>query len=385
MRASRGPFHRQRGVSGVVAIIEFVLGLAVASTGTGATLVSVPHTPASNCSASVFSMHNLSGLQLQGHDWMSSGDSSEAGCLAACCALSNCTGWNYHVASTIPTHHPKQCWLSAAPRLYATAAEVTDTWVGGARVHVTCPAHANPDHSCTPATPQCDGSNYTRCREELVRSVFNTTTGRLPSRDTPDHIEDWSNWSMHGVPGPGQGTGIGDVEWTMGLQKLIWTIGLPGNGMRQGMLRLNSTVWYSRNTSGDAPSNSPPVGYGVPAGDSPHCPTPDRPGYESWVGMSDTLVIHHNGHQPCSGGDPPRTTKCTDCTPNYDTSLDWFVTRTDAAYTCAPWRTLFFFLECGCARWYAQKHTNMHAARCTQTTHTTAVQPQSGKPDRVIS
>ena len=65
--------------------------------------------------------------------------------------------------------------------------------------------------------------------------------------------------------------------------------------MRAGMLRLNSTVWYSRNTSGDAPSNSPPVPASHP-GDSPHAPDISRPGYESYKGQSDTLVLHHNGH-----------------------------------------------------------------------------------------
>lgn len=71
--------------------------------------------------------------------------------------------------------------------------------------------------------------------------------------------------------------------------------------MQAGMLRLNSTVWYSRNSTGDAPSNSPPVGYGVPTGDAVHCPTESNPGYESWRQQSDTLVIHHNGHQVCTG------------------------------------------------------------------------------------
>ena len=84
----------------------------------------------------------------------------------------------------------------------------------------------------------------------------------LPTKAAPDYVEDWSDWEMHGLPGPGRGTGVGNVSWKMGLQKLVWTI----DG---GMLSLNSTVWYSRNTSGDAPSNSPPISQ---PGDSPHCP-----------------------------------------------------------------------------------------------------------------
>jgi hypothetical protein len=39
---------------------------------------------------------------------------------------------------------------------------------------------------------------------------------------------------------------------------------------------------------------------------------------------SDTIVIHHNGHGPCNGGEPARKTECTDCTPNFDTAQDWF-------------------------------------------------------------
>ena len=116
---------------------------------------------------------------------------------------------------------------------------------------------------------------------------------------------------------------MGNVRWKIGLKKLVWTIGAAGGGMQEGMLRLNSTVWYSRNTSGDAPSNSPPVGYGVPKGDSTHCPDARRPGFESWKLQSDTLVIHHNGHSPCSGSEPVRHSDCTDCTPNYDTTQDW--------------------------------------------------------------
>ena len=172
-----------------------------------------------------------------------------------------------------------------------------------------------------PPASGCDGSNYTACRRELWKYVFNTTTGELPTKSVPDFIEDLPTYEMRGLPGPGQGTGVGDVRWRIGLQKLVWTIGLPGGGMRPGHLRLNTTVWYSRNTSGDAPSNSPPAGFGIPATDSPHCPDSSRPGYASYLGRSDTLVIHHNGHSPCAGAD--RSVNCSDCTPNFDTTQDF--------------------------------------------------------------
>lgn len=134
------------------------------------------------------------------------------------------------------------------------------------------------------------------------------------------------------------------MSWKRGLQKLVWTIGGAEDGSNgvvvpSGALRMNATVWYSRNTTGDAPSNSPPL---LEPGDSVHCPDKSRcegrvltcacgyvvpsfingcarPGFESWRGQSDTLVIHHNGHSPCNGG-ASRSTDCTDCTPNFDTA-----------------------------------------------------------------
>lgn len=98
-------------------------------------------------------------------------------------------------------------------------------------------------------------------------------------------------------------------------------------GLPAGMLRLNTTVWWSRNSTGDAPSNSPPVAVGVTpgaeSGDQVHCPEPQFPGYHSYRQQSDTVVIHHNGHSPCSGGLPVERDACADCTPNYDTAQDW--------------------------------------------------------------
>jgi len=279
-----------------------------------------PPTLAGQCAASAYAAQNLSGLAIQGAREAST-NTTAARCLASCCADPRCTAWNYHAASTDPSHHPHTCWLTAAPTPSAEPAQAVDTWVGGSRHPVTCPG----GRPCgAPAIPSCDGTNYTQCRRELWRYVFNTTDGELPSRTRPDWVEDLADWEMKGLPGPGQGTGVGNVSWRMGLQKLTWAIGGAGGGMQEGMLRLNSTVWYSRNTSGAAPSNSPPAGYGLPKGDSPHCPDASRPGYDSWAGRSDTLVIHHNGHSPCAGGEHPRTTGCSDCGPNFDTMQDWF-------------------------------------------------------------
>jgi hypothetical protein len=308
-------------------VVVLVAAAAVASAES-------PAPPPPACAAS-FGAFNLSDFRLVGGDVEASKNTTAAGCLAACCARAGCVAWNYHSSSHNPTHNVRSCWLSseAAPTVTNVSDDSNfdgDVWEGGASKRCCddtnggCPGHRKPLPPPPPAGPpiaSCDGSNYTHCRQELWRYIFNTTTGELPSRDTPDFIENLTDWEMVGVPGPGQGSGVGNVRWKMGLQKLVWTIGGAGGGMREGMLRLNSTIWYSRNSSGSAPSNSPPVGFGLPETDEVHCPDESRPGFESWRGQSDTLVIHHNGHQPCSGGH--RSTNCSDCTPNFDTAQDW--------------------------------------------------------------
>jgi hypothetical protein len=97
--------------------------------------------------------------------------------------------------------------------------------------------HLNLIPALVPLPVQCDGTDLSACRKELWKYVFNTTTGALPSKSEPDFITH-PDWEMRGLPGPGQGTGVGNVSWKMGLQKLVWTIGAPGGGMRPGMLRL---------------------------------------------------------------------------------------------------------------------------------------------------
>ena len=159
-------------------------------------------------------------------------------CLAACCATPTCTAWNYHVSSTDPTHHPYTCWLTNATTPFVDHGQDVDVWAGGSKQPCTGPG-------VRPSIRSCDGSNYTQCRVDMWKYVFNTTTGLLPSRRQPDHIEDLPDYEMVGLPGPGRGTGVGDVRWRMGLQRLTWTIGGAGGGMQEGMLRLNSTVWYA--------------------------------------------------------------------------------------------------------------------------------------------
>ena len=91
--------------------------------------------------------------------------------------------------------------------------------------------------SAAGAGPTAPFVNYTERRAALWRAVFNTTTDQLPTTSTPDYVEDHGEYEMRGLPGPGQGTGVGDVSWKMGLQKLVWTIGERRGGMQEGMLR----------------------------------------------------------------------------------------------------------------------------------------------------
>jgi hypothetical protein len=269
-----------------------------------------PPAAAASCPASTFAAANLSGFRLVGGAEHSC-NTTAAECRAACCRLGGssdqeggCVAWNYHASSSNPAHNVLSCWLSYARRGYQTPVTrvshdktyADDVWVGAARTPVCddtsggcakppAPAPPPPPSYHGPKIPRCNGTDYDDCRRALWKYVFNTTTGGLPTKAAPDYIVEMADWEMKGLPGPGQGTGVGNVSWKMGLQKLVWEIGRPGGGMRAGMLRLNSTVWFARNTSGDAPSNSPPVPLsGVGVDDSPHCPDARRPGYESWRG-----------------------------------------------------------------------------------------------------
>jgi hypothetical protein len=217
---------------GAVVVIPASLHLLLLTTA-GAAAAGLP------CAPDAFAKQNLSGLQMLGDDKLSATNASQDQCRELCCNTTGCTAWNHHLSSLDPSHHPGECWLSSSTApIVAQPASAIDVWVGGSDVPVTC--FGRP---CAQPPEPCDGSNYTQCRQQLVRYVFNTTTGALPSRSTPDAVEDWGNWTMQGVPGPGQGANVGNVAWRVGLQKLVWTIGAPGGGMREGMLRLNSTVW----------------------------------------------------------------------------------------------------------------------------------------------
>ena len=262
--------------------------LAVTVTAPAPTMAETT-TPA-GCTAAAYGASNLSGFRLAGGadhpHFEHSKNTTRAGCLEACCGIANCTAWNYHLSSADPSHNVQSCWLSTDDDPLVTLVSLdpaepaaADVWVGGSKRSVTCQGGCEPRRRM-PEIPECDGTDYSACRKNLWKYVFNTTTGELPTKAKPDYVTDLPDWEMKGFPGPGQashphldtphiiltsssphphiiltsssphpgqGTGVGNVSWKMGLQKLVWEIGRPGGGMRDGMLRLNSTVTLLHN------------------------------------------------------------------------------------------------------------------------------------------
>jgi len=161
---------------------------------------------------------------------------------------------------------------------------------------------------------ECEEGKWEECRQDLVQAIFNQTT--IPSRH-PDYIlpgggpqveRSGDAYTMNGLPGPGNGTGIGDVQWENNLTALVWTMTGP-------FLTLNTTVLYSLNTSSRAAANYNPPPYSS-SETGPGIPMPDGRWGEA-VGyapqsIGDTLIMYHNGHESNS------------CTPNYDGVVDHF-------------------------------------------------------------
>lgn len=123
-----------------ISIIEsVVLASAVLFTQWEATAVQM--SPPSQCTAHTFSAANLSGMQMYGEDKMLETTTAEE-CMQACCATAPyCTAWNYHVSSTDPTHHPRECWLSNSSSPIVQKGQPSDVWVGGSKVAV---GHGHP-------------------------------------------------------------------------------------------------------------------------------------------------------------------------------------------------------------------------------------------------
>eukprot|EP00035_Acanthoeca_spectabilis_P037152 m.43759 g.43759 ORF g.43759 m.43759 type:complete len:437 (-) comp8466_c0_seq1:2478-3788(-) len=167
---------------------------------------------------------------------------------------------------------------------------------------------SGPSWSAVPVTlgnvsASCDGTDWTGCRSAFADAVF----GESVSARAPDYVVPRKDYVMTGLPGPGSGTGVGEVSWTNNLTELVWTI-------KSEHITLNSTVLYTLNTSSRAPANYNPPPYGK--GQGPGIPSPDAPWGEATdyypSSISDTLVIYHNGHETAT------------CTPNYDGVVDYF-------------------------------------------------------------
>lgn len=60
----------------------------------------------------------------------------------------------------------------------------------------------------------CDG-DWAKCRANTIKSIFNST--ETPARDPELIIPNYMGFKMKGLPGPGAGTGVGDVEWENNL------------------------------------------------------------------------------------------------------------------------------------------------------------------------
>ena len=162
-----------------------------------------------------------------------------------------------------------------------------------------CPPAGIPgDPACGPyAPPLPPGADLLDVRRRLVAALFGGA-GELPTRGA-DAV----------LPVPGGGTGanrgcwcatLGNCAadacaWSSNASQVVFSVAAPlPNG---SALVLNSTAWWTRNTSGVAPSTY--IGeFGPPA--FPSLPQPA-------TRNSDVLVVWHQGHNaPCEipGGDP---------------------------------------------------------------------------------
>ena len=70
---------------------------------------------------------------------------------------------------------------------------------------------------------KCDG-DWLQCRANTIKSIFNASS--TPARD-PDFTIPYPDYRMKGLPGPGSGTGVGNVEWENNLTALVWTMSGP--------------------------------------------------------------------------------------------------------------------------------------------------------------
>lgn len=166
-----------------------------------------------------------------------------------------------------------------------------------------CPPAGDPAlPGCHPYAPP-PTAPWLAVRAGLINALFGVSDGQLPSAPTPDHVLPVPGATSRGCWCSTLGNcDASSCAWASNMTQLIHTISVPVNA--SFTLTLNSTVFWTLNTSGVAP-----LMYGTPLepGFPPFPQPPTR--------RSDTLVVLHQGHNaPCvlPGGDP-----------DYDGSVDW--------------------------------------------------------------
>jgi hypothetical protein len=170
-----------------------------------------------------------------------------------------------------------------------------------------CPPGGAPSGvtTCVPyAAPLPAGTDYAALRAAFINSAFNVTDGVLPSTpNTPDYVEAPSG--AHGVGcwcSTVGGCDASSCTWTNNLTRLTFTVAVAvPQALGGGDLVVNSTVFWTLNTSGVAPINYPPVG--PPS--FPEVPMPPQR-------RSDVLMLMHEGHDD----------DCESCFDDYDGVVD---------------------------------------------------------------
>ena len=150
---------------------------------------------------------------------------------------------------------------------------------------------------CSPYSQLAPGADLAALRGTLRDEMFRYGGGRVTNASEPDFVVPVAD-SSNTTRGCWCST-LGNCDaracaWQNNLTQLVFGVELPlSNGT---VVRINSTAFWSLNTSGVAPSSY--IGeFGPPA--FPETPFPP-------LAISDTLVIFHNGHnKPCEipGGD----------------------------------------------------------------------------------
>jgi hypothetical protein len=190
----------------------------------------------------------------------------------------------------LPHRLRRRLLLLSASAAAAAAFRCADPWPD------VCPGAPS---GCAPYSPLAPGADLLAVRAALVDELFRYGGGRVANKSEADWVLPVADSSLLTTRGSWCST-LGNCDasaarWSNNLTQLVFALELPlSNG---SVVHLNSTAFWSLNTSGVAPSTY--IGESGP----PSLPaTPFPP-----LATGDTLVIWHNGHnKPCdiSGGDP---------------------------------------------------------------------------------